>query len=345
MKKIVYCADGTWCHPDNPTELSAKDSNVYKLYKMLCVSATQLPHYDDGIGADGSLFQRLFDGAFGNGLFSKIKDGYTKIAHDYSEGDSIFLFGFSRGAYTARSIAGMIACAGLPSQALLRDAAIQDAFTAYRQRPGSPERLRSVEELATKYGNAPVPIEVIGVWDTVGALGIPSLYGGVDPLQYGFLDVSLSPRVRAAYQALALDEQRAAFPPTLWDTRIESDQTLEQVWFAGCHGNIGGGCPESTLSMIAMKWMVDKCALHRLELDAQARAQYGTIDLSWPLAPVDVPWPGYKLVPPKVREVGADASVAHTIPIRVSGLPSYGPANLMMGSDRILADSYSIVSI
>ncbi len=224
MKKIVYCADGTWCHPDNTNEVSNKDSNVYKLYKMLSVSATQLPHYDDGIGADGSLFQRLFNGAFGNGLFKKIKEGYTRIAHDFADGDQIFLFGFSRGAYTARSIAGMISCVGLPASNLLTSSAIDDAFSAYRQQPGSPERAAHVHDLATRYGNRPVGIEMIGVWDTVGALGIPSLYGGVDPLQYGFLDVGLSPRVRAAYQALALDEQRAAFPPTLWDPDIHPDR-------------------------------------------------------------------------------------------------------------------------
>ncbi len=199
MKKIIYCADGTWCHPDGAASVTDADTNVYKLSTMFSVTATQLPHYDDGIGATGSWIERIVEGAFGEGLFTKIKEGYTTIAHDYEDGDAISLFGFSRGAYTARSIAGMIACAGLPTQTPLTQSALDDAFAAYRQPADSPEREASVQALTAKYGNRPVAIEMIGVWDTVGSLGIPSIYGGVDPLRYGFLNVGLSPRVHAAY--------------------------------------------------------------------------------------------------------------------------------------------------
>src|SRR5258708_28032290 len=96
-KRIAFCADGTW---DNAT----KHTNVYKLFKSLVVSADQMPFYDDGVSADGDPFLKLIGGAFGTGLWHKIKEGYTKIAHVYAAGDPLFLFGFSRGAYTARSL-------------------------------------------------------------------------------------------------------------------------------------------------------------------------------------------------------------------------------------------------
>src|SRR5258708_22907425 len=104
MKKIIFWADGTWSHPKSEDGVSRTDTNVYKLYKALPTTATQCPRYDDGVGAGDSFLQHLFAGAFGTGLFDKVKEGYTKIAHDCSDGDQIFLFGFSRGAYTARSV-------------------------------------------------------------------------------------------------------------------------------------------------------------------------------------------------------------------------------------------------
>src|SRR5580704_11991612 len=108
-KRIVFCADGTW-------DSSGKNTNVYKLFKALQTSAEQVPYYDDGVGSDGLPIEKLLGGAFGAGLFQKIKDGYTKIAHVYEAGDEIFLLGFSRGAYTARSLGGMIAICGLPTK-------------------------------------------------------------------------------------------------------------------------------------------------------------------------------------------------------------------------------------
>ncbi len=122
-KRIVFCADGTWQAPLNNT-------NVYRLYKSLAVAADQITFYDDGVGADATGLTRILDGAFGQGLLQKIQDAYTKIAHVYEPGDQLFLFGFSRGAYTARSLAGMIATCGLPSGAFTRDCVTQ-AFTAY----------------------------------------------------------------------------------------------------------------------------------------------------------------------------------------------------------------------
>ena len=123
-KRIVYCADGTWQAPVNNT-------NVYRLYKALLMSADQVTYYDDGVGADASGLSHILEGAFGQGLFQKIQDGYTKIAHAFESGDEIYLFGFSRGAYTARSLAGMIANCGLPT-GTFSDNCVAQAFAAYR---------------------------------------------------------------------------------------------------------------------------------------------------------------------------------------------------------------------
>ena len=123
-KRIAYCADGTW-------DTATSHTNVYKLFKALTVSATQMPFYDDGVGANGNPIIKLVGGAFGTGLWQKIKEGYSKIAHVYEAGDSVFIFGFSRGAYTARSLAGMIGAAGLPT-ANFSDDVVNTAFDAYR---------------------------------------------------------------------------------------------------------------------------------------------------------------------------------------------------------------------
>jgi len=116
-------------HLDSP----AKHTNVYKLYKALLVSANQMPFYDDGVGADGNPISKLLDGAFGTGLWQKIKDGYAKIAQVYEAGDQLYLFGFSRGAYTARSLAGMIAACGLPTKSFTDDLALQILLTGRMQ--------------------------------------------------------------------------------------------------------------------------------------------------------------------------------------------------------------------
>ena len=343
MKNIVFCADGTWCHPQDTASVCGADSNVYKLYKSLSITATQLPHYDDGIGADGSLFRRLFDGAFGEGLFQKIKDGYTKIAHDYEDGDAVFLFGFSRGAFTARSIAGMIAAAGLPDRSTLTQAAIDDSFAAYRLAPQSPERAAAVATLLADHGSRPVPIEMIGVWDTVGALGIPSLLGGIDPARYGFLDTRLSSTVHGAYQALAIDERRMAFPPTLWATDTAPGQILEQVWFSGCHSSVGGGGSGSVLSDIPLAWMLNKAATHGLQIDPALQSSFRPLDANRALEPIEESWRAVPWGLPKPRSVAGDAAVSCAVAARLAALPAYSPQNLSLTPQRTLAGGYRLV--
>ena len=155
-KRIAFCADGTWDNAD-------KRTNVYKLYKALTVGADQMPFYDDGVGADGNAVWKLLGGAFGTGLWKKIKEGYTKIAHVYEAGDLLFLFGFSRGAYTARSLAGMIAACGLPTKNFTDDL-VETAFSAYRDKNN---RQLLLQKLAG-CDMYPAKITMVGVWDRLG---------------------------------------------------------------------------------------------------------------------------------------------------------------------------------
>jgi uncharacterized protein (DUF2235 family) len=344
-KKIVFCADGTWNHPKESGKVSTGDTNVYKLYKALLTTATQSPHYDDGVGADTSFFQHLLDGAFGEGLFKKIRDGYTTVAHDYADGDSIYLFGFSRGAYTARSIGGMLAACGLPKT--LSQSAIDDAFAAYRMPPESSQRAAAKANLVAKYGNRPVTIAMVGVWDTVGSLGVPSLIGGVDPVKYGFLDTRLSGSVKAAFHAISIDEQRKAFPPTLWVSDDVPGQILEQVWFSGCHSNVGGGCDDSGLSDITLKWMLTKAKDQGLEIDPTAWTKYQAIDAQ--ANGLDAITESWSLLwgIPEHRVVPSDAMVADSVGRRLQQLASYAPPNLTLTSaqPRGLCASYSVVKM
>ena len=314
-KRIIYCADGTW-------DSSRNDTNVYALFKALSTTANQLPFYDDGVGAEGNLFERFAGGAFGLGLWQEVKEGYTAIAHVYEVGDEVYLFGFSRGAYTARSLGGMIAAAGLPA-ANFDDALVDLAFNAYRDKDDRAEILASLD----KYKLFDAKIRMIGVWDTVGSLGIPSLVGAVDPILYGFLDTSLHPDVLNAYQALAIDERRREFPATLWTSTPVPGQTIEQVWFAGVHCDVGGSYSETGLSDITLSWMMAKGKALGLEFSDAAWARYGAIEPKQALDTIHESWNllwGF----PKHRQVDRTAAVANSVTIRCQHDQSYRPTNL-----------------
>jgi len=165
-KNIVFCCDGTWDKTTNKT-------NVYRLYKALPITAKQMPFYDDGVGSDGLPVDQLVGGAFGVGLFQKIKDAYKKIAHVYEQGDDIFLFGFSRGAYTARSLAGMIAICGLPTQAW-DDQLVDIAFNAYRDKDNREPLLAKLN--SCHMYNA--QLKMVGVWDTLDRWGFRPYLAG-----------------------------------------------------------------------------------------------------------------------------------------------------------------------
>jgi uncharacterized protein (DUF2235 family) len=337
-KRIVFCADGTWQNPLNNT-------NVYRLYKALEVGGDQITFYDDGVGADATGLARLLDGAFGAGLLQKVQDGYTKIAHVYEPGDQIYLFGFSRGAYTARSMAGMIAACGLPTGSFTDDCVAQ-AFQAYR----TPSQRAAILASLTACGLEQCTIQMVGVWDTVGSIGIPAIFGKVDYDKYGFLDTSLHPNVKNAFQCVALDEKRMQFPATLWTGAPATGQVVDQVWFSGCHGDVGGGTPQAgavdagtRLCDITLGWMLGKaqqCGLTILDTadgllaTLSADAALDAIRETW--CPVDGP--------PRLRPVPNNASVANSVAVRLKYALTYVPGSLTV-ADNALADGYSIVDV
>jgi uncharacterized protein (DUF2235 family) len=336
-KRIAFCADGTW-------DSSSNNSNVYKLFKSIVTSASQVPYYDDGVGADGTPIEKLLGGAVGAGLFQKIKDGYSKIAQAYQAADQLFLFGFSRGAFTARSLAGMIAICGLPTQDF-DDNLVETAFQAYRSRdPGQRAQLLST---LNKYGLYDAKLTMVGVWDTVGSLGIPALFGGVDPLIDGFLDTSLHPDVLNAYQALAIDERRAEFPPTLW-TSQGPGQAVEQVWFCGVHCDVGGGYADNNsgtaLSDITLGWMMAKAVALGLTIDSGVQAKYALpIDPEYALHQLHESWnPVWGF--PRRRPIAANSTLANSVLARCEHDASYRPGNLTF-SGGVLSALYGSTSV
>jgi uncharacterized protein (DUF2235 family) len=336
-KRIVLCTDGTWDNTGNNT-------NVYKVKNGSPTDADQVVSYDDGVGANGTIIEKLAGGALGAGLFQKIKEGYSQVAQLYEQDDPIFLFGFSRGAYTARSIAGMIAICGLPT-ANFDNTMVETAFTAYRN---TDQRETLLAQLNKNYAMYNAKITMLGVWDTVGSLGIPAIFGGVDHLLYGFLDTSLHPDVLNAYQALAIDERRIEFPPTLWTSQPAAGQTLEQVWFTGVHCDVGGGYADdpktgTELSDITLSWMMSKAWNLGLESDPAFKAQYSNLDAEYALDTKHESWNvlwGF----PKPRSVADDSSLANSVVIRYQHDPSYRPGNLKFPNGAP-APGYKIVPV
>src|SRR5579862_2395912 len=312
-KRIVFCCDGTWDTPEN-------DTNVYRIFKAILTTHEQVAYYDDGVGSDGTPLEKLAGGALGIGLFGKIKDAYTKIAHAYEDGDEIFIFGFSRGAYTARSLAGMIAVCGLPTLPF-GDDFVDTAFGAYRQ---PPERAAILGSLA-KFGMVDAKIKMIGVWDTVGSLGIPAAFGGVGP-EFQFLDTSLHRDVLNAYHALSIDERRCEFPPTLWKGPAAPGQTLEQIWFAGSHCDVGGGYAERGLADITLEWMMGKASALGLEFSPDVWTDGERIGAEYALGILHESW-SVLWAFPRTRAIASDAALSNSVAIRVQNDGSYRPGN------------------
>lgn len=266
-KRIVICCDGTWNVPDQPNP-----SNVTKVALTVAsrdaTGIEQRVFYDKGVGTGA--FDRIRGGAFGWGLSNKIRDAYRFLISNYDPGDALFFFGFSRGAYTVRSTVGLIRNSGL----LKREYAdhVGAAYRLYRRRDSASHPAAVESQLFRKSFSHEPRVQFIGVWDTVGALGIP-LDGPLRILNYRwrFHDVQLSRSVDNAYQALAIDEKRKPFAPSIWEQHPEAaGQTLEQVWFAGVHSNVGGSYSDTGLSDIALLWMVGKAERCGLAFDREA---------------------------------------------------------------------------
>lgn len=279
-QRLAVFLDGTWNTQDDNT-------NVWRM-KLMCATHSadgvpQLSHYDPGVGT--RWYDRLTGGAFGQGLDVNIRQAYQWLMEQYDDGDEVYIFGFSRGAYTARSLAGMIAKCGLlcPESPLpvvqvyeryaRGPAALPIYQLDYNARHGTGKF--SLEEQWLLRHSRRIPIKFIGVWDTVGTLGVPvGNIPGISRRTLGYHFTRLSNIFKNVYQALAVDEHRAAYNPVLWTRFIPKalhpadsapgaedhlpEQIVEQRWFAGAHANVGGGYRNDPVSQIPLEWLQRK---------------------------------------------------------------------------------------
>jgi uncharacterized protein (DUF2235 family) len=282
MKRIVVLIDGTW-----NKEGSGADTNVAKLDpenrnilpRLIKSSATdgteQKLFYHSGVGSDGGLVEHVLGGALGLGLKKIVREAYGFIVETFANGDEIYILGFSRGAFAARALAGLIGVSGI--QRRPDDATFDLAWTRYRQKPaagtGTPA---GTAQMAFHQAKS---IKLVGVWDTVGSYGVPTGFGLAPLARYityaflGFNDTRLGDHVDVGLHAVAVDERRRPFVPTFW-TIPKGQQPrghVEQTWFAGVHGDVGGSYADRGLSDRALIWMIARIrALTGLEFDIQA---------------------------------------------------------------------------
>jgi len=299
-KRIAICFDGTWntpgekfkglaaLHerfgglPKDRTKLEASlqgngsglvETNVCRMFRAIRRGPSQVKWYDGGVGTEW--FNRLRGGAFGVGLSLNIREGYKFLADTYEDGDDIFIFGFSRGAYTARSLVGMIRnCGLLPAGVTGADAnsdEMLEAYELYRSRDGSPDSERALRFRSRNLAVMPA-IKFLGVWDTVGALGIPvESFDEFNKESFQFHDTELSGIVQNAYHAVAVDEHRKPYAATMWLPKKKLDQVMQQRWFIGAHCDAGGGYEDRRLSDITLAWMMDQTKACGLVLDPACR--------------------------------------------------------------------------
>jgi uncharacterized protein (DUF2235 family) len=389
-KMIIFCADGTWNGPVdvNALDAEAKDdtrTNVYRLFANLNASAPADPDsidqerdlltadgqpagiakYLHGVGNSTNPIIKVLGGAFGAGLIARIVRGYTFISRNYQPGDDIVIIGFSRGAYTARALAGLIAGKGVMR---LTDAQWADKTQAYRLGVGTWYKYQAAkpaaktsgwfsylackvvdlaEDVAALISKAPtnnLPVDnilAVGVWDTVGAMGIPLAHDGRTDDVFAFADTDLSSEVLNGFHAVSLDERRIPFTPTLWTP--DSDR-IKQVLFPGAHSDVGGGYNEKGLSDNALAWM-----MNNLEKPMNNPREAGVVfadPLPYPPQPnpaddAHEPWLGsvlYKINAARVftkdEQLGEDDSIAARMkagPVKPDPtLPAvaYAPTNL-----------------
>lgn len=279
MKRIVICCDGTWNQPDQKAGGALSPTNVVKLAALvppLGAGVEQRILYHRGIGSEESALRKWIEGATGLGITRALVECYRWLVRNYRPGDELYFFGFSRGAYTARSLAGFVRNSGIVRPE--HEDRIPRALALYRSRdPRAHPRAAASRLFRQSYSwSERIPIRCIGVWDTVGALGVPNtlIQGALKHLfrfKREFHDTDLSSTVEFAFHAIAIDERRRPFRPTLWtqsDQATTAGQHVEQVWFPGCHADVGGGNAASGLSDLALAWMVDRARLAGLIINS-----------------------------------------------------------------------------
>ncbi len=272
MKRIILCSDGTWNTRDMVDKKTGRrhPTNVTKVARAIKPTADdgtpQIVYYLEGVGTNGPL-DTFTGGAFGKGIELNILKLYRFIAYNYEVGDEIYLFGFSRGAYTARSLVGFMNKFGLVEKD--DDYFVPDIYTCYEKSKseGSKDWERAFHKVQD-HQPCP-PIKFIGVWDTVGALGAPGVIGQLfNKGKYKFHDVGLNAHIENAAHALAIDERRKPFKPSIWKRPPNWQGQLEQAWFAGVHKNVGGSYSPDGLANEPLHWIIERAEKLGLEFDS-----------------------------------------------------------------------------
>jgi uncharacterized protein (DUF2235 family) len=263
-RRIALLFDGTWNNRKDKT-------NVTRMRESIDSSGpedvNQPCFYDPGVGTHW--YQRLTGGAFGRGLSDNIREGYAWLARKYQPEDEIYVFGFSRGAYTARSLVGLIRKCGLLNFA--DGPSLDKAYELYRDKDVAPDDFRAVGFRAAN--SREIRVHFIGVWDTVGSLGIPVSHVPFGRDYYRWHDTELSKIVNYAYHAIALDERRKDYAVAVWTKARPENLDVEQRWFIGAHANVGGGYekdPADTLPNPPLRWIQEKARAAGLRLRSMA---------------------------------------------------------------------------
>jgi uncharacterized protein (DUF2235 family) len=327
MRRLIICCDGSW------HQLASKyPTNVVKLAQAVKrrdgKNNPQVVHYSEGIGAGN---RSRISGVFGIGLDEDILEAYTFLALNHEPGDEVYLFGFSRGAYTVRSLAGMIHCCGLVKREQMRK--IPDAYELYRDRGESPRAPK-----ACRFREAhcvPVSIQVLGCWDTVGALGFPIQIPGisVDHLfnqRFAFHDTRINPSVKHAFHAKAIDEHREVFNVTPMKRCTRRGQVIEEAWFPGDHSCIGGGRKsKAPLANRCLIWMLERLEAHGLGLAADLERVEGGTAHDHAIKFENRLKGFYRLTRTKARSItGTFENLDLSVKRRWRDCPDYRPANL-----------------
>ncbi len=306
-KKIIICCDGTWNSPDQEKDNLPIPTNVVKLVRAIAPldkqDVSQIVFYDQGVGTTGGPVDKLVGGATGMGISRNILDCYRFLANNYQKNDEIYCFGFSRGAFTARSLAGLVSEFGLLSKFDLDK--LPSVYKLSRVRPEKRQRHKLYAEVDALRANSRKPrLKFMGVWDTVGALGAPTPFLGwiTRKLWVGFHDTRLA-NIDYAYHALAIDERRKPFKPSIW-SHVGDSLEMKQVWFSGAHSNIGGGYPDAGLSDVAFNWMVKMAVQRGLEFDPVYLSDPQKVDANYEGELIDSYTLIYKTLGPYLRPVG-----------------------------------------
>lgn len=260
-RNLALLFDGTWNNRRTRTNVIRMRESIRTVGRA---DSQQPCFYDEGVGT--RWYNRLTGGAFGRGLSENIQQGYAWLSRWHRAGDRIFVFGFSRGAYTARSLAGLVRKCGLLNT--VTAGTLRAAYELYRDKSVHPDHPRAVA--FRQQHSRETRIRFIGVWDTVGALGVPLSAVPFSRDYYQWHDTELSKIVDYACHALALDEQRKDFAPTVWTRAKPENVKVEQRWFAGSHSDVGGG-EGGALPNVALRWLQDMAEEAGLVLNAKLR--------------------------------------------------------------------------